>query len=384
MALTPNEQFHSLVEKSKNILILLPQNPAGDAIGAGRALYFYLKNKNKKTSLIYNSPDSEVENTFSFLPKPKDVSDNIVGARDFILSFNTKYNKIIDVKTEHLDNEVKIYITPERGSIDPRDFSFIPARFKYDLVISLDSPDKESLGKIYEENPDIFYEVPVINIDHHNNNDNFGQINLVEITASSTCEIVTNILNKENEKNITEDIAKCLLTGIIDSTESFQNQKTTPRSLQDAAQLIDKGADQQEIIRHLYKTHPLQVLKLWGRVMAKLKWDEDLKLIWSTVSIEDFVQSRSKPTDIPLILNKLKNNYSSGKLFLVLYHETPESIKGVIKFQRNDVSKKVKEELGEGEGKTVLNTYEFNLNNSNMAEAEKEIIAKLKQKLKQQ
>lgn len=118
--------------------------------------------------------------------------------------------------------------------------------------------------------------------------------------------------------------------------------------------------------------------------MAKLKWDEDLKLIWSTVSIEDFVQSRSKPTDIPLILNKLKNNYSSGKLFLVLYHETPESIKGVIKFQRNDVSKKVKEELGEGEGKTVLNTYEFNLNNSNMAEAEKEIIAKLKQKLKQQ
>ena len=44
------------------------------------------------------------------------------------------------------------------------------------------------------------------------------------------------------------------------------------------------------------KTQSFSFMKLWGRVMARLNWDENLKLAWSLVSIEDFVQSRSKPT----------------------------------------------------------------------------------------
>ncbi len=73
-----------------------------------------------------------------------------------MLAFNTKFNKITNVKTERVEDELRIFITPEKGSIDPRDFSFIPAKFKYDLVISVGCADKESIGKVYEENPDIF------------------------------------------------------------------------------------------------------------------------------------------------------------------------------------------------------------------------------------
>ena len=375
MSLKPFEQLEKAIAKSKDILILLPQNPSGDAIGAGWAFYLFLKDIKKEATIAVNDPFNNIDK-FSFLPKPSKITGTISGARDFILSFNTEHNKIIDVKTERKENEIRIHITPEHGAIDPRDFSFIPAKFKYDLVIALDSPDKETLGKIYEENPDIFYEVPVINMDHHNSNDNFGQINLVDITASSTSEIIFSTLQKISPNSLSENISTCLLAGIISSTESFQNRNTTPKSLQISASLMDKGADQQEIIRHLYKTQPLRLLKLWGRVMAHLKWDENLKLAWSLVSIEDFVQSRSKPEDIPLILKKIQDNYSSGKIFLVLYNDTPQSVKGIIKYSQPDEELKITSELEKT--KKTGDIYEFNLVSTNIQEAEKEFLQKIK------
>jgi len=374
MSLEPIQQIEEILKKSKDALILLPQNPGGDSIGAGWALYFLLKNKNIKSTVAFSDPFSGADK-FNFLPVPENLSKSISGARDFILSFNTHYNKILDVRTEKNEEELRIYITPENGSIDPRDFSFIPAKFKYDLVISLGSPDKESFGTIYEENPDIFYEIPVINIDNHSANDNFGQINLVDITASSTSEIVAEMIDKVNPAAIDENISNCLLAGIISATESFQNRKTTPKSLQISARLMDKGADQQKIVRYLYKTQPFNLLKLWGRTMAQLKWNEDLKLAWAALSVEDFVQSRSKTGDLPLILNKIKDNYSSGKIFLIFYNETPSVVKGLIRFSKSNNLKFFSKQF---DGEQKGDVFEFTLPISDIAEAEKIILEKIK------
>lgn len=314
MSLEPIQQLDTLLGKSKNVLLILPPNPSGDLVGAGWAFYFFLKKKGIDSTIAFNDEFKEAEK-FSFLKRPENISSNILGSRDFVLQFNTQFNKIIDVRTEFQEGEVKIFITPEKGSIDPRDFSFVPAQFKFDLVVVLGASDKESLGEIYEENPDIFFEIPVVNIDCHINNENFGQINFVNVTASSVSEILSEIFEKIDPDAIDETLANCLLTGIISSTESFQRKNTTPKCLQIASRLMDKGADQQKIVRWLYKTQPFNLLKLWGRVMARLNWNEKKKLVWSLVSLEDFVQSRSKPSDIPFILDKIKDNYSSGKYF---------------------------------------------------------------------
>ena len=355
-------------------MILTPENPDGDAIGSAWAFYFFLEKKGVDSTIVISNNIKELEK-FNFLARPEKIVDNISGSRDFILSFKTSYNKITNVRTEKLPDELRIYITPERGSFDPRDFSFVPAKFKYDAVIVLDASDKETLGKTYEENPDIFYEVPVINIDHHSNNDNFGQINFVDITASSTAEILANILEQLNSSSIDENIANCLLAGIIIATESFQNKNTTPKAFQMAAKLMGYGANQQEIIRYLYKTQPFHLLKLWGRIMARLKWDEELKLAWAQVYLEDFVQSRSTPQDIPAILEKIQDNYSAGKMFLVLYNESPALVKGVLNFSDAEFAKKL---TILGEGKVKRNVYEFEIKDKSIEEAEKEILDKLK------
>lgn len=374
MALEPIQQLEKLLLGAKNVLIFLPQNPDGDAIGAGWALYFFLRKKSIDSTIAF--VDS-AENTrkFQFLPTPENITGNISGARDFVLIFNTKYNNIINVRSEKNEDELKIYITPERGAISPRDFSFVPTKYKYDLVAVLGSPDKESLGKIYTDNPDIFYEIPIANIDNHSNNENFGQINIVELTASSVSEILAGLLEKFNNFSINQDAAECLLAGIMSATESFQKKNTTPRALETAAHLMELGADQQKIVRHLYKTQPFNVLKLWGRIMARLKWDEAIGLVWSPVYLEDFVQSRSTSADIPLILDKIKENYSAGKIYLIYYNETENIIAGAAKCARAEDTQKIADAFS---GESVQDIIKFRIEGKNMIEAEQEIIEKLK------
>lgn len=330
MSLSPHQQLEQLFQTSQDILILLPSHPDGDTLSAGWALALYLEQHEKSVTVAADSI-SEVKTRYPFLQEPKQVVESLSGARDFILSFNTKYNKIIGMRTEESGEEYRIYITPEHGSVDPRDFSFIPAKFKFDLVIVIGSPDKEHLGKLYEDNADIFYEAPVVNIDYHANNEHFGQINFTDLTASSCSEIVTGILEKMDQSPIGEDVSECLLAGIILATDSFQKKNTTPRALHTASHLMDCGADQQKIVRALYKTQPLHLLKLWGRIMSQLHWGASLRLVWAPVHIEDLVQSRAEASDLPSVLEKIKSHYSAGTFFALLFQESPQSMRIIFK-----------------------------------------------------
>jgi len=314
----------------------------------------------------------------TFLTLPDTVTSSITGARDFVLTFDTTRNKILGVRTEKTDTEVRVFLTPENGSIDPRDFSFIPAKFKFDSAFIIGSPDKESLGKIYEENPDIFYEIPLVNIDNHPENELFGQINLVDITASSTAEILTEALEEENTPWFTESVGESLLTGIITATESFQKRNTTPKALKIASHLMDKGADQQKIIRALYKTQPLHLLKLWGRVMAQSKWNEELKFIWAFISIEDLVQSRSRVEDLPLVLEKIKTNYSSARFYAILSLERNGVVRGIVKGNTPETLLTFAQKFKEGELQGDI--FSFTLLCQTTEEAEQIMIHRLQEK----
>jgi len=358
MTLEPQDQLKRFLENSKEILILIPENPSADAVGASWALYGFLEKRGLVPTIAFSN---NLAAKFDFLKKPERMLTKISGARDFVLSFDVNQNKIVKIRHEELDGKFNIYLTPERGAINPKDFSFILAKFKYDLIIVIDSSDLEKLGKIYADNPDLFFEVPIVNIDHKSGNDNFGQINLTDVTASSCSEILSQAMESIGASSIDERIATCLLTGIIGATESFQKKNTTPRALQIAANLMDKGANQQEIVRWLYKTHPLHVLKLWGRTMAKLNWHPESRLVWTELTVEDFVQSRSNPQDLPLILDKLQENYSEGRLFMALYNDTPKTTVALIKVVSQETIGKIYPFLG-GEIKRGILEIKFSSN----------------------
>jgi nanoRNase/pAp phosphatase (c-di-AMP/oligoRNAs hydrolase) len=371
MALSSSDQLKNQVEAAQEILILTAEKPTRDAVAASWSLSHLLTSLGKKPVVLQTKADD----SFSFLAPPEKMESEIKGARDFVLSFDTKRNKITDFRTENKIDSFDIYITPEKAAIDPRDFSFIPAKFKYDLVIILGCQSLESLGTLSEKNSDLFFEVPIANIDNASANENFGQINLVDITASSASEILTGLFKSIWEKQSNNTIAQCLLTGLVAATHNFQSKNTTPQTFLAASWLIEKGADQQEIVRNLFKTHSFSFMKLWGRVMARLQWDENLKIAWSTLSLEDFVQSRTKPEELPLVLEKVKDNFAAGKYFAILYSETLGRSVALVRNNDSESLKNIQKLLG---GEIKENFVEIVFEGKGILEAEKELLGKLK------
>jgi len=366
------DQIKNQIESAESVLILTKKNAPDDAIAASWGLSHLLKNLGKNPAVL----ESENGNgKMSFLPQPEHMIKEIRGARDFVLSFNTTRNKITDFRTENKLDTFDIYITPEKATIDPRDFSFIPAKFKYDLVIILGCPNFECLGDIKDKNSDLFFEVPIVNIDASSANENYGQINLVDMTASSIADILSGLAKSFWEKQTDTGSAQCFLAGLVSATSNFQSSRTNPQTFMTASWLIEKGADQQKVIRELFKTQSFPFMKLWGRVMARLNWNEDLKLAWSMVSIEDFVQSRTKPDQLPLILEKIKDNFSAGKLFVILYSESLDRSIAFVKNGESESLQKIQKTCG-GE---IKNGYlEIIFEKQNILEAEKELLEKIK------
>jgi len=373
MSLEPIQQFKSFLEKSKEVLILLPENPSNDAVCSAWALYFFLEQKNISPAIAISNGFSQ---KLSFLPRPENILKSLSTSRDFVLSFDTTKNKITTVRSEEKENNFKVFITPAYGAIDPKDFSFILAQFKYDLLIVLDCSDLEKLGKIYSGNTELFFEVPIVNIDHQPDNENFGQINLVDVTASSASEILAGILENIDYQAVDKKIASCLLAGIISATDSFQKKNTTPRAFLTAATLMDKGAEQQEIVRWLYKTQSLSVLKLWGRAMSKINSDEKIGLIWTFLAVNDFVQSRTTPENIPEILEKLEENYAEGKIFILLYNDTPASTVVALKFTDLSLMSKLTASFN---GEIKKNILEIKIPESNLETVGEILVKKIKE-----
>ncbi|MDF1498425.1 MAG: DHH family phosphoesterase [Patescibacteria group bacterium] len=372
MGLSPKEQIIDQINKSETILLCIAKNPSGDAIGASLGFYMALKKLGKKTDII--SPTSILEK-FSFLPSSDLITHKLEGSRDYIFSVDIEKEKLQQLRYEVKDNKLKIFITAKSGDLDEKKVNFESSKFKYDLIIVLGLSDLENLGNVYDDNPELFYEAPVINIDNNPSNEYFGKINLIDVAVSSTSEIVYGIISDLDEKLISEQVATNLLTGIISKTESFQNKDTTPKAFLTAASLISKGANKEEIIRYLYKTKSISVLKLMGTIMSNLKYNSQYKLGWSVINKDDFVRTNTNPENLSLVVHELANSSPEFDMIFVLYKNNGE-VKGIINFsEKMHVSGLVNNVKGSAENNQIT----FTSIETELELAEKEILKKIKE-----
>jgi len=330
MGLLPKEQTLDQIKKSETILICVGKNPDGDALGSALSLCLVLKKMGKKADIV--SPTA-ILNKYSFLPSADTITHKLEGVRDYILSLDIDKEKLHQLRYEVQDNKLKIFITAKNSDLEEKDIVLESARFKYDLIIVLGTSDSENLGSIYDENSDLFYEAPVVNIDNNPSNEYFGKINLVDVTASSTSEIIFNLIVDIKEELIDEQVATNLLEGIIFKTNSFQNKNTTPKAFLAAASLIAKGANKQEIIRYLYKTKSISTLKLMGKVMSNLKYNKEYRLGWSVLpnGEDDFIKTNASPEKLNLVVKELADSSPEFDLVLLIY-KIDGKINGVINF----------------------------------------------------
>ena len=106
----------------------------------------------------------------------------------------------------------------------------------------------------------------VVNIDHHHDNTRFGDVNLVVADASSTGEVLRDVI-RELGVELTPEIAEPLYIALVTDTGRFQYSNTTPKSLRLAAELVEAGADIHAVFQQVYESVEFAKLKLLARAL---------------------------------------------------------------------------------------------------------------------
>ena len=374
MELTPKQQVVEALKNSKNFLILTHTNPDGDALGSMLALYLTLSRLGKEVLIAYSDA---IPSVFSFLPSIDKVEKSFAGARDFVISLDTSETKADKIIYKVHDGRLDIIVTPKNGQFSEGLVSFPKGGYNFDAIVILDSPDLERIGKLYEENSEIFFEVPVVNIDHHPGNDHFGKINFVDLTATSTAEILVSIIEAltGDPKFFDENIATALLAGLITDTNSFQNTNTTPKSLTVAAQLVALGGRQQEIIKNIYKTKSLSTLRLWGRALSNLHDEKDYSFVWSQIYKKDYVEVGASEDESSGLIDELLKT-ASGVEFALLLSEQNGDVHGSLRATSPSYDVSAIANLFGGGGHSAA--AGFQLKDTSLLEISDKIISKIK------
>lgn len=319
MAFSDIQQIQHLLEKSKHILIALKKNPSGDAISGALATSLFFGKQNKHVDIV--SENFVLPKKFSFLPKADCIKTRMPHLQKFIIDVDVSTMGLQEFSYDIKDGLLKIFITPNHGFFTHENIRTAQTDFRYDLIVTMDTPDLESLGSIYTNNTELFYKVPVPNIDTSPANEHYGTINFVDITASSTSENIANLIKGMNEAALDKEIATALLTGMISATQSFKSKNVKPDALALASQLVGIGADRDFIIKHLYRTKTLSTLKLWGQALAHLEYVPSVGLVIASLTRDDFSRTGASELELYDIIEELILNSPESKLVLLIHEK---------------------------------------------------------------
>ncbi|PKM88355.1 hypothetical protein CVU83_01830 [Candidatus Falkowbacteria bacterium HGW-Falkowbacteria-2] len=381
--LTPEEQIYNQIEKAENILIAFNADWNGDAIASSLALFNYLKKSGKKVEVAaWLGPEETSKEKavaiWNFLPGFDNIQTSLKNLRKFIVSLDISQAVINQIKYSVDGQRLNFIISPEKGWFKPEDISTSSSGFKHDLIFVIDTPDLESLGQIYDSNVEFFYKTTIINIDHQAGNEEFGQINYLDLNVVSTAEIIYNLLKQDKSGGLDEDVATCILAGIISKTKNFKSANLTPRTLLTSSKLITYGARREEIISQLYRSRPLPALKLWGKLLNNLQSDNEKRLLWSLLSPDESESFDAASIDLTEIIDEIITGVPEAKLILVAFASPQGDSYRVTAFAAKGVSAIEALKVWQGVGNHKIATASIGVSSEHW---NNEVIAPIKAKL---
>lgn len=185
---------------------------------------------------------------------------------------------------------------------------------EYDLFISLDCGDKGRLGDAAT-----YFETAKrrMCIDHHISNSGFADVDYIVPEASSTSELVYDVLDKDK---ITKEIAEALYMGIAHDTGVFQYSCTSPKTMRAAADLMDKGIDFSGILDDTYYKKSYVQNQILGRALLESIMVLNGQCIISAIRQKDMVFYGVEPKDLDGIVSQLRN--TKGVEVAIFIYET--------------------------------------------------------------
>ncbi len=202
------------IDRGDKFLVASHIDPDGDAVGSVFSMYWALSFLNKHVTVYLKDP---IPYKYTFLKQPPTLASR-------------------------MPNE------------------------SFDAVFVLDCGDIFRVGTAYEALEEMG---PLINIDHHQTNETFGIVNIIDDKASSTAEILYSLYETLNIP-VTFDMALDIYTAILTDTGSFRFENTTPRALSICEKMIRAGASPSHVSQMVYNSHPKERFLLLGHVLTTL------------------------------------------------------------------------------------------------------------------
>jgi phosphoesterase RecJ-like protein len=195
-------------------------------------------------------------------------------------------------------------LMPQKYRFLDRDDDFQPPRrgLKFDCVIATDCASFERLGKI---GAFIARRKPLINIDHHESNTRYGDLNWVSPRDPSTGELIYRLL-KIARWPVTPRIADCLFTAVSTDTGSFQYPSTRPGTFHVGAELVTHGADLAKICGEVYESFPLSRARLLKLLYSKFKLTHADRIAYFWLKQADLARVGAESNDTEGLIDHIR------------------------------------------------------------------------------
>lgn len=227
-----------IINGSNDFLIITHVFPDGDALGSLTALHDLLLKLGKNSKMLCKS---RLPYQYKFLPGFSDIK---------------------------------------------KDISQIGMGDKKFVYICLDCADENRMDQDFDAIRDNIS--CIVNIDHHGGNTCFGDIDIVDSLKSATAEILYGFISGRYRSLLDYNIAISIYVGILTDTGRFQYSNTTADVHKIISELLKFGILPSEVYGHIYESDPFGRFKLIQMILARIRYNRSLSLIYSYVLNSDF------------------------------------------------------------------------------------------------
>jgi phosphoesterase RecJ-like protein len=188
------------------------------------------------------------------------------------------------------------FLDPERLIQKPR------RGLKFDCVVATDAASFERLGKVGQciNNRRVF-----INIDHHESNTRYADINWVSAREPSSGELIFRLMSAAKWP-VTKPIADCLFTAVSTDTGSFQYPTTQPGTYHVAGELVRRGADLARICDEVYQSYPLSRARLLRHIYSHFHLTHQNQIAYFWLKQADFTRTGAESSDTEGLIDHIR------------------------------------------------------------------------------
>lgn len=319
MALNQTQQLKELIGRCQRPLVVTRAAWDGDALAATTAMTRVLRKMNKRPEAACANFSLADARAYSFLPDLSAITPRLKSKTTGVLTLDLSSHEGVDSLSYCVNEDtLSLYVTPKRGELKTGHIQELTTEYPYDCILIIGAADLEHLHHLYHEQRNLFFTNPTIVIDHRPENEHFGTVNVVDLTCSSTSEVVAQLLESIDSTLMDRELATTLLSGMIAATKNFTIPNLPPKTFERAGKLVALGADRELIMRHLFRQKTVPQLKLWGRALQALKHEPELKLVWTTLGHLDFIATDTRLEDAAPLMDDLLASTPEADLALLI------------------------------------------------------------------